>query len=170
MSYSYTFSIHLGPTYAGLKLAAQLIDTAGDDVGSEVTTRFIEIGNGDYLWTATVPDGHRGGVLVYEDGTPGTVLAVGAINPEDAELVGDGSAGGGAGYYTDTVESPAGTPVDGARVQLATDDKGENVAYETYTNALGVFEMRPDPGTYYRFIELAGHTFSQGVEVEVTEP
>lgn len=88
MSYTYTFPIALGPVYAGLTLAAQLVDTAGANVGSAVTTGFVEVGtNGDYLWTASVPDAHRGGVKVYESGVPGTVLAVGAINPEDAELV-----------------------------------------------------------------------------------
>ena len=31
---------------------------------------------------------------------------------------GNGSGGDGTGYYTDTLESPAGTPVDGARLLL----------------------------------------------------
>lgn len=81
---SYTFDIHLGPIYAGLTLAAQLIDTAGDAVGSEVTTGFVEIGGGDYMWSATIPDDHQGGVLIYEDGTPESVLASASINPAPA--------------------------------------------------------------------------------------
>jgi len=85
-------------------------------------------------------------------------------------LIAGVGAGSGTGVYTDTLESPTGVPVDGARVTLATDKDGENVAYEARTDAFGVFEMRPDPGTYYRFIEAAGHTFTQGVAVEVTEP
>jgi hypothetical protein len=30
-----------------------------------------------------------------------------------------------------------------------------------------VFTLNPDPGTYYRWLDLAGYTFTQGVEVEV---
>ncbi len=185
MSYTYTFDIHLGPICAGLTLAAQLIDTAGVSVGSEITSGFVEAGsNGDYLLTASIPDGHRGGVLVYEDGAPGVVLAVGAINPEDAEyvasilqdtgtalpaLIAGVGAGSGTGYYSDTVDNGT-SPLDGVRVQLYTAADRVGLAYEAYTNALGVFEMWPDPGTYYRWLDLAGYSFTQDVEVEVTEP
>lgn len=185
MSYQHTFSVRLGPIYAGLTLAAQLIDTAGDDVGSEIDSGFVEVGGGDYMLTATIPDDHAGGIVIYEDGAPSAVLAFGEINAAGLDallgeiledtgttlpaLIAGVGAGSGTGYYSDTVESPAGTPVDGARVSLATDDIGDQVAYQAYTNALGVFVMRPDPGTYYRFIELAGHTFTEGVAVEVEE-
>ena len=87
MSYTRTFDIHLGAAYAGLTLAAQLIDTAGDDVGSEIASGFVEINGGDYLLTATIATNHRGGIVVYESGAPSVILAVGAINPEDAEDV-----------------------------------------------------------------------------------
>ena len=79
----------------------------------------------------------------------------------------DGGAGAGVGSYTDTITDGA-SPLDGVRVQLSTDSAGSNVVYETYTDALGVFAMRPDPGTYYRWLDLAGYTFTQGIEVEVT--
>lgn len=86
-----------------------------------------------------------------------------------ASAVASVGAGDGTGYYTDTVESPVGTPVDGARVMLATDAAGANVAYEARTDAFGVFEMHPDPGTYYLFIEDAGNSFTQGATVTVVE-
>jgi len=77
--------------------------------------------------------------------------------------------GSGTGYYTDTVDDGT-SPLDGVRVQLYTAPDRVGPAYETYTNALGVFEMWPDPGTYYRWLDYAGVSFAQDVEVVVTEP
>jgi len=83
---------------------------------------------------------------------------------------GSGSyAGDGTGYYTDTIDDGT-NPLDGVRVQLYTAQNRVGPAYEAYTNALGVFEMWPDPGTYYRWLDLAGFSFAQDVAVTVTEP
>jgi len=83
---------------------------------------------------------------------------------------GSGSyAGDGTGYYTDTIDDGT-NPLDGVRVQLYTAQNRVGPAYEAYTNALGVFEMWPDPGTYYRWLDLAGFSFTQDVAVVVTEP
>lgn len=87
----------------------------------------------------------------------------------DGSWEGEAAAGGGTGYYTDTVTDGA-SPLDGVQVQLYTAQDRVGLAYEAYTNALGVFEMWPDPGTYYRWLDLAGYSFTQDVEVEVTEP
>ena len=78
-------------------------------------------------------------------------------------------AGDGIGYYSDTIDDGT-SPLDGVRVQLYTSPNRVGPAYEAYTNALGVFEMWPDPGTYYRWLDLAGYNFSQDVAVTVTEP
>ena len=96
--------------------------------------------------------------IVEDTGTtlPG-LLAVG---------VGPGSS---TGYYTDTIDNGT-NPLDGVRVQLYTAPNRVGPAYEAYTNALGVFEMWPDPGVYYRWLDLAGYNFSQDVAVTVTEP
>ncbi len=168
MSYSYTFDIHLGAIYGGLVLAAQLVDTAGNAVGSEIDSGFVEIGsNGDYLLTATIPDGHRGGVLVYEAAAPGAVLAAGAINPEDAENQVAGT--GGALSYSDTVLDPEGVPLDGVLVRLSTDDAGENTVDQVHTDTFGVFMFTDlTAGTYFRWMQLSGYTFAQGVEVTVS--
>jgi len=89
MAYTLSFSLALGAGKAGLTLAAQVVDAAGSDIGSEITSGFVEIGDGAYLWTyASIPDAHRGAVKFYEDGVPGTILAIAAINPEEAEDVG----------------------------------------------------------------------------------
>ncbi len=79
-------------------------------------------------------------------------------------------AGSGTGTYTDTIKDPSNNPLDGARVQLSTDAAGAHRVYEAFTNALGVFTMNPDPGTYYRWIDLAGYTdrLTQGAQVTVT--
>lgn len=79
-------------------------------------------------------------------------------------------AGSGTGTYTDTIMDPSNNPLDGARVQLSTDAAGTHRVYEAFTNALGVFVMNPDPGTYYRWIDLAGYTdrLTQGAQVTVT--
>lgn len=78
-------------------------------------------------------------------------------------------AGDGTGYYTDTIDDGT-SPLDGVRVQLYTAQNRVGPAYEAYTNALGVFEMWPDPGTYYRWLDYAGVSFAQDVAVTVTEP
>jgi hypothetical protein len=83
-----------------------------------------------------------------------------------AEAIAAVGAGSGTGLYTDTVLHGA-IPLDGVRVQLSTDVAGENRVYEAFTDALGVFTLHPDPGTYYRWLDLAGYTFEQGVLVEV---
>ncbi|MDQ6963935.1 MAG: hypothetical protein Q9M13_03335 [Mariprofundales bacterium] len=85
MAYSLCVSLSLGSTKAGLLLAAQLVDTTGAAVGTEITTGFVEIGDGNYLWYyAGFPDGFRGGVKFYEQGQT-TILAFVAVNPEEAE-------------------------------------------------------------------------------------
>lgn len=90
----------------------------------------------------------------------------------DAKLDGLGGSigpGSSTGYYTDTVDDGT-DPLDGVRVQLYTGASRSGLAYEAYTNALGVFEMWPDPGVYYRWMDLSGFSFTQDVEVPVTEP
>lgn len=82
---------------------------------------------------------------------------------------GSSGAGSSTGYYTDTVNDGT-NPLDGVRVQLYTAPNRVGLAYEAYTNALGVFEMWPDPGTYYRWLDLSGYNGAQDVEVTVTEP
>jgi hypothetical protein len=85
--YTSDVSLALGSGKAGLTdLRAQLVDTAGVNVGAAVTTGFTEIGQGNYLWHYAVwPDGHRGGVKFYSAATPTTILAFVAVNPEDVQ-------------------------------------------------------------------------------------
>lgn len=87
MSYILDFSLSIGTT--GLTdLRAQLIDTAGANIGSAISTGFAEIGSGCYLWHYTAfAEGFRGGVKFYRLAAPSTVLAFAAINPEEVESV-----------------------------------------------------------------------------------
>lgn len=84
MVYTLDFALALGSSQTGLTLSAQLVDTAGSNVGGAVLTGFTEIGVGNYLWHyASIPDGHRGGVKFSISG--GALMAFAAINPEEGE-------------------------------------------------------------------------------------
>jgi hypothetical protein len=86
MAYTLDFAINLGASQTGLVLKAQLVNTSGANVGSEITTTFTEIGFGQYLGHLTgIPDGHRGGVIFYTGSLPSGFKAFAAINPEEAE-------------------------------------------------------------------------------------
>lgn len=74
--------------------------------------------------------------------------------------------GSGTGVYTDTVTDGV-DPLDGVRVQLSTDVAGGHRVYEAFTDALGVFTMNPDPGTYYVWLDYSGFVFTQGVQVVI---
>lgn len=83
MSYTLTFPVILSSSSTGLTLSAQLIDTAGVDVGSPITGAVVEIGAGQYLFSSSaIPDGHRGGVKFFSGVT---FKAFAAIAPEDVE-------------------------------------------------------------------------------------
>lgn len=86
MPYTLDIPIVLGSSQTGLTLKAQLVDSSGVNVGSEVTTGFTEIGGGAYLWHYTAfPDAHRGGVKFYTGTLPSGFKAFAAINPEEGE-------------------------------------------------------------------------------------
>jgi hypothetical protein len=155
-----TNSIHLGPIYAGLTLAAQLVNTAGVVVGDPITTGFVEIGNGDYLWTATIPTSFQGGVKVYEAGSPGAVLAIGAIQ--------ESAVNAGSTAYTNTVTDDSSNPLDGVEVWVTSDSGGVSTVASTTTNTLGAFTVYLDPGTYYQWLAKGGYNFPNPTTITVT--
>lgn len=87
MAYTRLLTLNLGSGSTGLNdLRAQLLDTAGATVGSEISTGFVELGGGSYSWLyAAFPDGFRGSVKFYRSGSAASPLVAGAINPEEAE-------------------------------------------------------------------------------------
>ena len=85
---AYTLDVTVPAGITGLTdLRAQLFDTVGANVGSAVSTGFVEIGtSGTYNWHyAAWPDGHRGGVKFYSNADATTLLAIASINPEEVE-------------------------------------------------------------------------------------
>lgn len=85
MTYQRDCAIALGAGQTGLTLTAQLVDTVGANVGAVISTGFVEIGVGNYLWHyAAYPDGFRGGVVFLSGAT---VKAFTSVNPEEAENV-----------------------------------------------------------------------------------
>lgn len=117
------------------------------------------VGAGTGLTAQETRDAMR---LAPSAGTP----AAGSIDAHLDSLLAYG-AGAGTGTYSDTVTDGA-DPLDNVLVQLSTDAAGTNMVYSTHTAANGTFTMRPDPGTYYVWFELAGYSFTQGAQVVVT--
>lgn len=89
MAYQLCISLALGSSKSGIAvLRAQLVDSAGANVGSAIDTGFTEIGAGNYLWNyAAFPDAFRGGVKFYSALVPATMLAFCAVNPQEGEYV-----------------------------------------------------------------------------------
>jgi hypothetical protein len=157
MAYTSTFSMALGASKAGLTLAAQIMDTTGANVGSEITAGFVEIGGGAYMLTASIPDSHRGGLKVYQSGVPATILAFAAINPEELEP----ETGGGAITFTYTLTSSVdAVPIADADVWVTSDLAGTNILASGKTNQNGVVTFYLDAGTVYVWRSKSGWDFT----------
>jgi tartrate dehydratase alpha subunit/fumarate hydratase class I-like protein len=90
MPYTFSHSLLLGSASSGLSavLRAQLFDTAGVDIGSAISTGFVDSGTGTYVWTYNnFPDDFRGGIKFYNNGDPTKTLAVIAVNPQEGEYL-----------------------------------------------------------------------------------
>ena len=85
MSYNMSISLILGTSQIGLSLSGQLFDTTGTNFGSVITTGFVEIGTGSYLFNLTVPDNFRGGVKIFPSSDSSNILTIVSINPEEIE-------------------------------------------------------------------------------------
>jgi len=146
LSYSVDFTIYARST--GLSLAAQLVDYAGDNVGSEITEGFIELAGGYYAWRyASVPADFAGQVKFYPQGDPtdcwfahlgpddslwhGKSVETGVTFHQSVQRIGAAAAGeiSGAGTGTETAKG-----LDGStdRVQATVDASGNRteVSYD----------------------------------------
>lgn len=85
--YAHTFVIKTDA--AGQSLCARLLNVQGQQVGSDITTGFVDLGDGYYLWTYDdFDETFRGAVAFYDTSTsPPTLKAVAAINPEVLNLL-----------------------------------------------------------------------------------
>jgi hypothetical protein len=159
MPYTHTVAVVLGGGNTGLTLEAQLVDTAGVDVGSAITTGFVEIGGGNYEWTnAAMPTGFRG-VVKFNISPGGTLMAIVAINPETVEpssLIGPGSIA-----WCITVEDGLAQPISGAEIWVSTDIAGLNVIAGTLTtDDFGQVTFMLDAGSYYVWKDHPGFNFT----------
>lgn len=165
---TYTLSFTLGLGTAGYSdLRAQLFDTAGTNSGSAISSGFAEIGSGWYTWNyASIPNGFRGGVKFYRNSAPSTILACGAINPEDAEYLdtrvsGVLGTGNGAIDFTYTLtNSVDGSPIENADIWITSDSAGSNLLASGQTDANGQITFFLDAGTVYVWRQKAGWDFN----------
>ena len=88
MSYKLAISISLGTDLINLSLSAQVVDQNGQDVTSEITSGFSEIGSGTYLWYYDqFTSNFYGGIKFWQTSDPSIILAFTSVNPEDFELI-----------------------------------------------------------------------------------
>jgi len=84
MAYTLSAVLYLGAANTGLTLTPSLRDGANAVAAGLTTSTMVEVaaGSGTYLWTGTIPDGHRG-YIRFQDGA--TFKTAVGINPQTAE-------------------------------------------------------------------------------------
>ena len=83
--YKATIGVVLGVSKTGQSLNAQLVSPSGTLVGSLISSGFVEIGQGNYMWTYDqFPASFRGGVKFFAGNN---LMAFMTINPELLEYV-----------------------------------------------------------------------------------
>jgi hypothetical protein len=85
MSYTTRNTYDLGASYTGKTLNAQIVNDAGVNVGSAITTTFREIANGLFEHVCSVPDGQTGTLRVYATDAPTVFVASVPLNPIEIE-------------------------------------------------------------------------------------
>lgn len=96
------FGIILGSSKIGLTLTAQP-RTISTTYGDPITTGFVEVGDGHYMWEWTaMPVDFRGAVYFYDSTDPTTILAMAPINPEELQNTTQLEVNVDVGHSTDT--------------------------------------------------------------------
>lgn len=86
MAYNVAIPITLPETMTGKSLRIQFFDpTNGSNIGSELTTGFVEIGSGWYSWQGSAPDGIAG--FKIREVAQTKVWQVGSLNPAEVQYV-----------------------------------------------------------------------------------
>ena len=75
--------IILGTKKAGLTLGAQILDADGNPIASNLTTGFVEIGQGFYTWEYDDFTKDYQSVRFYDISAPTITLAMTPLSPED---------------------------------------------------------------------------------------
>lgn len=152
-----------------------MVDSAGDEVtglGGTFTLQVAkhggsfaasagtksEIGNGWYRYTATAAEADTIGPIAV------IVTASGAVQQNLEYVVLQRNAIAQPFTYTLTDDSSS-DPIEGVRVQIATDVNGSNPIWTGYTDVFGIARDVDnglpylDPGTYYIFRYHGGYIF-----------
>lgn len=83
--YKATIGVVLGVSKTNQSLTAQLVSPSGTPVGSLISSGFVEIGQGNYMWTYDqFPASFRGGVKFFSGNN---LMAFITVNPELLEYV-----------------------------------------------------------------------------------
>lgn len=158
MAYRVRIPISLGTNKTGLALKAQLYNSSGVTVGSEITSGFTERANGDYAFDyASVPDGFVGDVVVYTGTLPGGYQGFEAISPANAIPAGPLME---ASAYT--VPPAAATVASAVRTNLATELSRLDVAVSGVVSAVEDIPAPPSAAAIASVVWTPG--FSKNVD------
>jgi hypothetical protein len=80
--YKLVITIAIG--IASLPLNGKLFDADGEQTGNTITSGFVELGYGNYLYLATLDNGYVGSLLIYS-AVDASINAIVSINPAEAE-------------------------------------------------------------------------------------
>lgn len=84
MSYSVVIAADFGAANTGLTVYGKLFDTDGVQVGSTITTGFVEAVAGLYVYVLSAPDSHNG-VFVAYDSANTALRRVAVVAPRETE-------------------------------------------------------------------------------------
>jgi hypothetical protein len=156
-AHAHTVDGHITADYGTTEKSAidLLDDVAGGlaDIHTDVGTAITNIG-----------DVHSIDLPAVKADTAAILVALANVQG-DVNII---SGGYGSKMKTITVQSPAGTPVDGVCVWVTTDAGGTNIAALGYTDAFGVVTFMLDVGTYYCWKQHSDHDFTNPETLVVT--
>ena len=89
MAYTLTVPLFLGAANTGLTLTAELRNSDGTVAAGLTTTTMLEVsaGSGNYEWTGTLPEGHRGYIRFFSGATFKTHVGIDPTEVETARVV-----------------------------------------------------------------------------------
>lgn len=166
--YTLAYSIQADP---GRTLTPVLLDAAGTETGPAAVLQ--QFAKADwYGFTLSLPDAYRGFLAFRAD--DGTVTAMFAVNPQEAEYldtrVSHASAGVGSRVVPLTIRSTQLQPVPGVSVWVTTDEGGQNtIAGTLLTDTAGTVHFLLDPGTYWVWRTHPTVTFENPKRLDVTD-
>lgn len=87
MAYNVTCVADFGASNSGLTINGKLFDATGTQTGGTITSGFVELVTGLWLYTLSAPDGHSGAFVMYSasDATLRRVVIVAPRETENAD-------------------------------------------------------------------------------------